>query len=150
MGRDMRWFHFGVWKHRYVSRLVGLCASRPLIEWTLAEHLRKLPNLRTFDGASVESLLFERGRVAGVRIRPRGDAGVRWCARISWSMQAGAARTRRRNCGAADSSSRRKRRSRSMSAMRPAIYRPSAAQRDWKVLYVISQAPSKRGALILP
>ena len=35
MGRDMRWLHFGVWKRRFDSRLEGLLASRPLIEWTV-------------------------------------------------------------------------------------------------------------------
>ena len=36
MGRDVKWFHFGVWKCRYHSALDFISASRPLIEWTLA------------------------------------------------------------------------------------------------------------------
>ena len=150
MGRDMRWFHFGVWKHRYVSGLVGLCASRPLIEWTLGEHLRRLPNLRTFDGASVESLLFERGRVAGVRIRPRGDAGVH-SVRADLVVDASGRGSHTPAQLAAQGFEQPEETSIKIDVgYATRIYRPSAAQRDWKVLYVISQAPSKRGALILP
>ena len=37
MGRDVKWFHFDVWKCRYHSALDFISASRPLIEWTIAE-----------------------------------------------------------------------------------------------------------------
>ena len=50
MGRDMRWFHFGVWKCRYHSALDFISASRPLIEWTIAERVRRLPNVKMLHG----------------------------------------------------------------------------------------------------
>ncbi|MGH8240187.1 MAG: hypothetical protein ACREXP_24670, partial [Steroidobacteraceae bacterium] len=60
MGRDVKWFHFDVWKCRYHSALDFISASRPLIEWTVAERVRRLPNVQMLHGWAVESVIYER------------------------------------------------------------------------------------------
>jgi 2-polyprenyl-6-methoxyphenol hydroxylase-like FAD-dependent oxidoreductase len=150
LGRDMRWFHFGVWKCRYDSALEGVAASRPLIEWRLGEQLRRLPNVEALDGWSVDSVMYDGERVNGVRLRPRGCETTQML----------------RADLVIDASGRGSQMPLQLHAFglpRPPesvvkidvgyatrICRAAPGSRDWKALFIISQPPGKRGALILP
>ena len=117
MGRDMKWFHFGVWKCRYHSALDFISASRPLIEWTIAERVRRLPNVKMLHGWSVESVIYDGHSVSGVRMHRRDDREAeqrlargprdrRQRARLADS--AAAARARLRAPGGVDGADRRR------------------------------------------
>jgi putative ABC transport system substrate-binding protein len=45
MGRDFRWYHFGVWKARFDSGINGMLITRPCLEWHIAERVRGDENL---------------------------------------------------------------------------------------------------------
>jgi 2-polyprenyl-6-methoxyphenol hydroxylase-like FAD-dependent oxidoreductase len=152
MGRDFRWYHFGVWKSRYDSALDGIVTSRPMIEWTIGEHLRKLPNVSCMDGWSVDSLIYAgNGVVSGVRAQRRDDRSIEQ--QLSADL-------------VVDASGRGSQVPLQLKALgyeRPEeevvkvdvgyatrIFRVPAAARSWKALFVISQPPAKRGGLILP
>lgn len=152
MGRDMRWYHFDVWKCRYDSALEVISASRPLIEWTLGEQLRRLPNVSCMDGWSVDSLIYAgNGVVSGVRAQRRDDRSVEQ--QLSTDL-------------VVDASGRGSQVPLQLKALgfeRPEeetvkidvayatrLFRAPATPRSWKALFVISQPPAKRGALILP
>ena len=151
MGRDVKWFHFGVWKCRYHSALDFISASRPLIEWTIAERVRRLPNVQLMHGWSVESVIYDGHRVSGVRMHRRDarEVGERLNADLV--------------IDASGRGSQIPQQLRSLGFERPAesavridvgystcVFRTPATQRDWKALYVVAQPPDKRGGLILP
>jgi 2-polyprenyl-6-methoxyphenol hydroxylase-like FAD-dependent oxidoreductase len=151
MGRDVRWHHFGVWKCRYDSKLVGLSASRPLIEWTLRDQLRTLPNVTMLDGWSVNDFLAQDGRITGVRAAPRETNGTE--SELSAELVVDASgRGSQTPARLVDLGFRRPDESTVKIDLGYAtrIYRAPAVSPDWKSLYVISQPPEKRGALILP
>jgi 2-polyprenyl-6-methoxyphenol hydroxylase-like FAD-dependent oxidoreductase len=151
MGRDVKWFHFGVWKCRYHSALDFIAASRPLIEWTVGERVRRLPNVKIEHGWSVDDVIFDGERVSGVRMHRRDDRGA----------------TRRLDADlVVDASGRGSQiplQLRALGFERPqesavridvgystCTFRAPPTSRDWKMLYVVPQPPAKRGALILP
>jgi 2-polyprenyl-6-methoxyphenol hydroxylase-like FAD-dependent oxidoreductase len=150
-GRDMKRFHFGVWRCRYPSALQGISASRPLIEWTIAERVRRLPGVKTLHGWSVESLLYSGERVSGVRIRKRDerDSEDRLQADLVIDASGRGSQTplqlRARGFDRPPETSVK-------IDVRYAtcIYRAPDTLPDWKSLLVISQPPRKRGALLLP
>jgi len=151
MGRDVKWFHFDVWKCRYHSALDFISASRPLIEWTIAERVRRLPNVKMMHGWSVESVVYDGERVSGVRAHRRDDRGVEQRLYADLVIDA------------SGRGSQIPQLLRALGFERPAessvridvgyascVFRRPATPRDWKALYVVSQPPAKRGALILP
>jgi 2-polyprenyl-6-methoxyphenol hydroxylase-like FAD-dependent oxidoreductase len=151
MGRDVKWFHFGVWKCRYHSSLDFISASRPLIEWTIAERVRQLPNVKMLHGWSVESAIYDGHSVSGVRIHRRDDRAVEQ--RLNADLV----------IDASGRGSQIPQQLRALGFERPAesavkidvgystcLFRRPEAARDWKALYVVSEPPAKRGALILP
>jgi 2-polyprenyl-6-methoxyphenol hydroxylase-like FAD-dependent oxidoreductase len=151
MGGDVKWFHFGVWKCRYRSALEFLSASRPLIEWTLGEQLRRMFNVRTLHGWAVEGLIYDGQRVSGVRARKRDDRDVEERLQADLVIDA------------SGRGSQTPQQLRSFGFDRPpetavkvdvgyatCLFRMPVTPRDWKALYVVSQPPAKRGALILP
>jgi 2-polyprenyl-6-methoxyphenol hydroxylase-like FAD-dependent oxidoreductase len=73
-GRDMRWYHHGVWKLRHASGLDIHAQSRPLLEHCLRRRLLETPNVRLLTGHMVRGLLGERGggRVTGVSLKRLG------------------------------------------------------------------------------
>jgi 2-polyprenyl-6-methoxyphenol hydroxylase-like FAD-dependent oxidoreductase len=151
MGRDVKWFHFGVWKCRYHSALDFVSASRPLIEWTIAERVRRLPNVKMLHGWSVESAIYDGQRVSGVRMHRRDDREVGQRVHADLVIDA------------SGRGSQIPQQLRALGFERPAessvridvgystcVFRAPATLRDWKALYVVAQPPAKRGGLILP
>jgi len=151
MGRDVKWFHFDVWKCRYHSALDFISASRPLIEWTVAERVRRLPNVKMLHGWAVESIVYDGQNVSGVRMHRRDERETQQ--RFDADL-------------VIDASGRGSQISQQLrvlgfekpeeSAVRidvgyaSCVFRAPSAPRDWKTLYVVSQPPAKRGGLILP
>ena len=149
-GREMRWFHFGVWKHRYHSRLEGICSSRPLLEWMICERVRRLSNIVAMHGWSCDGLLHQHGTVTGVRVRPREGSEVRELAAdliIDASGRGSQIPKQLRQLGLPAPEETRIEVDVCYASR---IYRAPPTPRDWKALFVIAQPPSKRAALILP
>jgi 2-polyprenyl-6-methoxyphenol hydroxylase-like FAD-dependent oxidoreductase len=151
MGRDVKWFHFGVWKCRYHSALDFISGSRPLIEWTLAERVRRLPNVKMVHGWSMDDLIFDGQQVCGVRMHRRDDRETTQRLHASLVIDA------------SGRGSQIPLQLRALGFERPeesavridvgystCTFRAPATARDWKMLYVVPQPPAKRGALILP
>ncbi len=151
MGRDFRWFHFGVWKCSYESALDGISASRSLIEWTVGEHLRRLPNVTAMDGWSVEGLMYNDGRVTGVRVGERSnhdhqrmlsadlvvDASGRG-SQVPLQLEAFGFQRAPETVVRIDV------------CYASRVYRMPTGVRSWKVQYVIAEPPAKRAGLIMP
>ena len=151
MGRDVKWFHFDVWKCRYHSALDFISASRPLIEWTVAERVRRLPNVKMLHGWTVESIVYDGHSVSGVRMHRRDDRETEQ--RLNADLV----------IDASGRGSQIPQQLRVLGFERPeesavridvgyasCVFRAPSAPRDWKALFVMSQPPAKRGALILP
>jgi 2-polyprenyl-6-methoxyphenol hydroxylase-like FAD-dependent oxidoreductase len=151
MGRDVKWYHFDVWKCRYHSALDFVSASRPLIEWTLAEQVRRLPNVRMMHGWAVESLMYDGQRVSGVRMHRRDDrqAGERLHADLVIDAGGRGSQIPQQLCALGFERP-------TESAVRidvgysTCVFRAPATPRDWKMLYVVGTPPAKRAGLILP
>jgi 2-polyprenyl-6-methoxyphenol hydroxylase-like FAD-dependent oxidoreductase len=151
MGRDVKWFHFGVWKCRYHSALDFISASRPLIEWTLAERVRRLPNVKVLHGWSAEGVIFDGQRISGVRMHRRDYRAVERRVLADLVIDASGRGSlipqQLRGLGFEPPAE---------SAVRIDVgystctFRAPATPRDWKMLYVVAQPPAKRGGLILP
>ena len=62
---DCRWYQDGNLLRQEPSGLLGLLASRPLLEATVRSHARALGNVTIRDGASCDRLLAEGGTVCG-------------------------------------------------------------------------------------
>lgn len=73
-GRDMRWYHHGVWKLRHASGLQIHAQSRPLLEHCLRRRLLETPNVRLLPGHRLLGVLAETGggRVTGVTVKKLG------------------------------------------------------------------------------
>jgi 2-polyprenyl-6-methoxyphenol hydroxylase-like FAD-dependent oxidoreductase len=151
MGRDVKWYHFDVWKCRYHSALDFISASRPLIEWTVAERVRRLPNVKMLHGWSVESVIYDGHSISGIRMHRRDDRDVEQ--RLNADLV----------IDASGRGSQIPQQLRVLGFERPeessvridvgyasCLFRAPRTARDWKALYVVSQPPAKRGALILP
>ena len=151
MGRDVKWFHFDVWKCRYHSALDFISASRPLIEWTVAERVRRLPNVKMMHGWAVRGIVYDGHCVSGVRVQRRDDRATEQ--RLDAELV----------IDASGRGSQIPQQLRVLGFERPeesavgidvgyasCLFRAPNVPRDWKALYVVSQPPAKRGALILP
>lgn len=151
MGRDVKWFHFGVWKCRYHSALDFISASRPLIEWTIAQRVRRLPNVQMMHGWSVESVIYDGHSVSGVRMHRRDDreAGQRLHADLVIDAS-GRGSQIPQQLGALGFERPTESSVRIDVGYSTCVFRAPATPRDWKALYVVAQPPAKRGALILP
>jgi 2-polyprenyl-6-methoxyphenol hydroxylase-like FAD-dependent oxidoreductase len=147
MGRDVKWFHFDVWKCRYHSALDFISASRPLIEWTIAERVRRLPNVKMLHGFAVGSIVYDGERVSGVRMHPRDDRETEQ--RLDADLV----------IDASGRGSQIPQQLRVLGFERPdesavridvgyasCLFRAPSTPRDWKALFVMSQPPAKRGA----
>jgi hypothetical protein len=147
----VKWFHFDVWKCRYHSALDFISASRPLIEWTVAERVRRLPNVKMLHGWSVESIVYDGHSVSGVRMHRRDDreteqrtqCGSRDRRERRGSQISQQLRVWVSSAGGVGGADRRRLRQLSCSAHQA----PRATGRRCMSL---SQPPAKRGALILP
>jgi 2-polyprenyl-6-methoxyphenol hydroxylase-like FAD-dependent oxidoreductase len=67
--RDSRWFLEGACLRRFSSGLQGVLASRPLLEHTVRERVRRLPNVRLIQDCTVGEIVTteDRKRVVGVK-----------------------------------------------------------------------------------
>jgi 2-polyprenyl-6-methoxyphenol hydroxylase-like FAD-dependent oxidoreductase len=77
-GRDMRWYHHGVWKLRHASGLMIHAQSRPLLEHCLRRRLLETPNVSLLGGQMLLSLNADADgqRVSGVVVRTAGGDSV--------------------------------------------------------------------------
>ena len=73
---DVLWFNYGCYLMNAPSKLAGLLLSRPMLEAGVRRRLLQLANVRLRERCDVVAPIFdrERGRVTGVRVKPRGDA----------------------------------------------------------------------------
>ncbi|MBW8874358.1 MAG: hypothetical protein JF614_05300 [Acidobacteria bacterium] len=68
-GSELRWFHHGVWKVPYDSRLIVHMQSRPFLEAILRERLAGLGNVKFRYRTAAHELDVEGGRATAVRVR---------------------------------------------------------------------------------
>lgn len=68
---DVRWIVGGQRLRQHPSGMRGIGVSRPLLEHQVRAALLELPGVDVLGHAEVLDLIFERGRVAGVHLRPR-------------------------------------------------------------------------------
>ena len=78
---DCRYFMFGGWKPVFRSGMRGRPCSRALLEWLVRRRVAALAPVRLLEGQEVVGLLPDpsRGRLVGVRLRPRpahGETGA--------------------------------------------------------------------------
>lgn len=155
MGADFAFNVFGRWRQApYASALSGLCASRPLIEFTLFRRLKDHPRLTVIQEHEAIGLLAdaEGKRATGVRLRDRSapgaaeihleadfvvDASGRESKAPEWLKTLGYAPPEETVVTADPGYSTR--------------FYEAAPGHDWKMMYVMPAAPDKRrGALIMP
>lgn len=43
--KDLEWFHFGAWKKRFQSGILGVQQTRPFLEWHIKRRLQDYPNI---------------------------------------------------------------------------------------------------------
>ena len=155
MGADFAFNAFGRWRRGpYNSALSGLCASRPLIEFTLFRRLANHPRLSVLQAHEAIGLLADVAgkRATGVRLRDRGapgaeeihieadfvvDASGRESKAPEWLKTLGYAPPAETVVTADPGYSNR--------------YYEAAPGQAWKMMYIMPAAPDKRrGALIMP
>ena len=70
------WFNYGCYLKNAPSNLAGLLVSRPMLEAGVRRRLLQLANVRLRERCDAVAPVFdrERGRVTGVRVKPRNDA----------------------------------------------------------------------------
>jgi 2-polyprenyl-6-methoxyphenol hydroxylase-like FAD-dependent oxidoreductase len=75
IARDVNWIGHGVTIKSAPSELVGLLASRPVLEGHVRRRLTALPNVRVIENGAVQSLIADnqRTRIEGVRVRIGND-----------------------------------------------------------------------------
>jgi hypothetical protein len=66
---DGRWFIEGACHVRFASGSDGLVMSRPVLEATVRERVRQLPNVVFCDNCGVSGLASRKGLVTGVEMR---------------------------------------------------------------------------------
>jgi 2-polyprenyl-6-methoxyphenol hydroxylase-like FAD-dependent oxidoreductase len=71
---DITWMGHNVALAQDKSDLIGLLASRPVLEGHVRRRVLKLPNVRAIENCAVQGLVTDsdRGRVTGVRVRAGG------------------------------------------------------------------------------
>ena len=72
---EVLWFNYGCYLKNAPSKLAGLLLSRPMLEAGVRRRLLQLANVRLRERCDVVAPVFDqgRGRVIGVRVKPRGD-----------------------------------------------------------------------------
>jgi 2-polyprenyl-6-methoxyphenol hydroxylase-like FAD-dependent oxidoreductase len=72
LGADTVWFHYGGYKQRPRSGLVGTLQSRVLLEAAIRRRVLDRAGVRLLERHDAEGLVGVDGRVTGVRLRPVG------------------------------------------------------------------------------
>ena len=90
---DVAWVGHGITLKSVPSDLVGVLASRPVLEGHVRRRLLALPNVRAIENCAVQGLVatHDKSAVQGVRVRI-GNGEEQVCSPISWSMLRGVAR----------------------------------------------------------
>ena len=75
---DVRWFQHGHYKAKFHSQLGGILLSRPLLESTIRDEVRQLPNVTIVGDTHVLGLVSDedRHRVIGLRVQQAGRPPV--------------------------------------------------------------------------
>ena len=73
MGFEMEWFMGGQWREKYVSPMVNIACSRPLLESTIHARLKAHPKVTFVQESEAVGLLLDESktRVAGIQTRSR-------------------------------------------------------------------------------
>ncbi|MGJ3193232.1 glutamate synthase [Peribacillus frigoritolerans] len=68
---DLKWHHFGYWKHRFSGEFTLIQQSRPMLEWHLQRRVEEVTNITTRYETKTEQLLVNKHdhTVLGVRVR---------------------------------------------------------------------------------
>jgi len=69
LANDGRWFLEGAALRRAPSSAKAILASRPLLEGTIRDRVRKMSGITIRDGCSVDDLVYSDGRVTGVGLK---------------------------------------------------------------------------------
>ncbi len=75
--RDFLWYQYGAWKLRTESGLGGMVMSRVLLESAVRDRIRSNPKIDLLEGTDCDEPEFRDGRVVGVRVTAKGEAGPR-------------------------------------------------------------------------
>ena len=137
---------------RAPSDLVGLLASRPVLEGHVRRRLLALPNVRVIENCAVQGLIAddERAAIKGVRVRIGDERRADHRRPISWSMPPGAARRARPGSRALAMPGPRKRRSRSGSATPRGSIAAGPTDLNGKLAVVVAgSGPNWRNGVIL-
>lgn len=72
---DFRWYQHGCPKAKFESGLRGVLLTRPLLEGTVRNRVRRLPNVTVLEGCAVQGLLAtpDHSQVTGVHYTHSGD-----------------------------------------------------------------------------
>lgn len=76
---DFRWYHFGVEKARFASGITAIATTRTFLEREVRRRVLALKGVRCFDERDAKGFMAseDRGRITGVRLRPRsGEAAA--------------------------------------------------------------------------
>jgi 2-polyprenyl-6-methoxyphenol hydroxylase-like FAD-dependent oxidoreductase len=149
MSADTKWHHYGGWKVRFASHLDFHCQSRPYLEWKVRGRVAALSNVEIADGCDAIALVIDKNCVKGLNIRDRTgcertlsadlvvDASGRGSRTPQWLESHGFERPRESRVTVDVGYASR-------------LYRPPAAARSWKALFIYHQAPGTRLAVIVP
>jgi len=153
--RDMPWLNSAGWSGRFDAGLGFLSSSRELTESLVRDRLRAIPNLTFKTRTEVVGLVAARGRVTGLRVRPRDgsrpddsdtaelaagllvDASGRMSKVSEWLEQLGYERPRQVVIN-------------SHLGYASRVFRPPARHRDWKGLLIAATPNEPKGAAVLP
>ena len=71
--KDLRWFHFGVWKARVESGITLYLCNRMVLETAMRAELRRRANVEIVDDCDVVGLICEDQRITGIRCQRKGQ-----------------------------------------------------------------------------
>ena len=155
MGTELSLYIGGVPVQPFASDLVITACSRPLLEYTIGQRLRALPQVRFLEGYDVNGILTdpERRRATGVRVQSRQEQGSEEIVHADLVVDASGRNSRLPDWLAAlgypvpaettvDA----------QAGYATRIYkRPASYPGRWQALYNIPQAPTQsRGCIIAP
>jgi 2-polyprenyl-6-methoxyphenol hydroxylase-like FAD-dependent oxidoreductase len=153
LGRELRWYHFGVWKKSHNGTPTSISVSRPCLEHELRRRVRNIRNVAIADGTVVTRYVadWERARITGVCVRGRHgdmledevhadlvvDAGGRGSQTPQRLLELGYRKPEETALRIGFGYASRE------------YQRPPGA-RPWQSMYVLDNPPSRRGGLIFP
>jgi 2-polyprenyl-6-methoxyphenol hydroxylase-like FAD-dependent oxidoreductase len=72
---DLEWFHFGNWKKRFESGIIGVQQTRPFLEWHIQRRLMDYSNINIHHNCLVVGFKFssDQRTIQGVKVREHND-----------------------------------------------------------------------------